>query len=98
MAHDLLLNAYTPHDWSCGIGDEGAADPLVWTPSAIRSEFARVRGVLDTANAEVSAASKRRLISAEEWQRWRAFYVDAHKFVDEASTLWGSNVSQVRRF
>lgn len=95
MAFDIIHGERTPTDWSCGIGDAG--DPLVWTPSTIRSELARVRGVLDTANAEVSAAEKQRRISRDEWKRWRSFYVGAHKFTNEASSLWGASVSHARQ-
>lgn len=79
-----------------GVGD---ADPLVWTPSAARAEFNRIRIVLDAINADVSAAAKppKKIISSDEWNRWRDFYLAAHKFVTTASDKWGSNVAKARQ-
>jgi hypothetical protein len=73
------------------------ADPLIWTPSAVKGEFDRIRGVLDTVNAEVSAATGTGKITGVEWNQWRQAYLAGHNFVDGASTFWGSNVATARQ-
>lgn len=89
MAHDLLLGQ-TRRDW--GIG----SDPLVWTPTAARAELDRVRGVLDTVNDEVAAASSAGKVSPAEWRSWERTYRAGHE-VTGASSLWGSNVVAARQ-
>ncbi len=73
------------------------SDPLIRTPSAVKGELDRVRGVLDTVNAEVSAATAAGQITSAEWNQWRQAYLAGHDFVDNASTLWGSNVATARQ-
>lgn len=76
----------------------GDADPLVWTPSAVKAELNRVRGVLDTVNKEMSQAVTDGKLSGDEWKRWfDGVYTPAHKLVDESSSLWGGNVSAARQ-
>jgi hypothetical protein len=76
----------------------GSDDPLVWTPGAVKAELDRIRGVLDTVNAEVSAATADKKISGQEFDLWRSgVYAPAHDFVDHASTFWGSNVVAARQ-
>lgn len=72
--------------------------PLVWTPSAVKAELARVRTVLDAVNQDVSAAAGKKAVSTEEWNNWRQLYLAAHNFVDTASTIWGSNAVQARDY
>lgn len=73
-------------------------EPLVWTPAAVKAELARVRGVLDAINADVSAATGKGKFTPAEWQSWRQLYEGAHHFVDTASSLWGSNAVQARDY
>lgn len=84
------------------IGDSrnllGDGDPLVWTPSAVRAELDRIRGVIDTTNVEMSGAVKAGKMTGDEWNQWfHGVYEPAHKLVDDASTLWGSNVQLARQ-
>jgi hypothetical protein len=75
----------------------GAADPLVWTPKAVRAELDRVRGVLDTVDAEAKQAASDARISADELKLWQdGFYKPGRAFVDSASTFWGSNALAAR--
>jgi hypothetical protein len=72
--------------------------PLVWTPSAVKAELDRVRGFLDSVNVDVSAATGAKKLTDAEWKAWRQLYEAAHKFVDDASTLWGGNAVQARDY
>jgi hypothetical protein len=75
----------------------GAGDPLVWTPSAVKAELARVRGVLDTIDAEARQAAVDKKVSSDELKLWtEGAYAPGRAFVDNASTLWGSNVMTAR--
>lgn len=74
-----------------------SADPIVWTPSAVKAELDRVRSVLDAINMEMSQAVTDGKLSGLEWNGWRVVYLAGHKFVDSASTLWGSNVATARQ-
>ena len=78
-------------------GDYKSTDPLVWTPTAVKGEFDRIRNVLDTINKEASQAVTDKKITGAEWQQWFAVYQTGHKYVDTASTLWGSNVLTARQ-
>ncbi len=81
-----------------GVGsDYKSSDPLVWTPSAVKAEFGRVRNVLDTINREASQAVTDGKLSGTEWNQWFATYNAGHKFVDTASVYWGSNVITARQ-
>jgi len=74
------------------------SDPLIWTPAQVRAEMARIRGVLDAVNLDVSAAAKTKpaKITHAEWLQWEAFYKSSHKFVTDASGWSGGNVSVAR--
>lgn len=72
-------------------------DPLVWTPSAVKGEFNRIRTVLDTINKEASQAVKDGKMNGDEWAQWFSVYNTGHKFVDTASVYWGSNVLTARQ-
>jgi hypothetical protein len=74
------------------------ADPLIWTPSSVKAELDRVRSVLDAINAETSQAVTDGKMTGVEWNGWRSVYLAGHKFVDTASTLWGSNVATARGY
>jgi hypothetical protein len=80
-----------------GAATLGSDDPIVWTPSAVKAEMDRVLGVLDTVNADVSAAYGEHKISASEWKQWRKTYEAGHAFARKSSHLWGSNVKAARR-
>lgn len=96
MSHDLILGRH-PLNWHRDDSDQiGAEDPWFWTPAAIRSEMARIRNVLDTVNQEVTQATTDKIISPQEWDRWRQAYLAAHKFVTSASNMWGNNVTTAR--
>lgn len=108
MAFDLISRKHTEADWSRDgrappaagvfhVSMGGDDEPLVWTPAAARSEFERVRGVLDAVNLEVSEASKQRRLAPGEWDLWHRFYLDAHKFTTDSSSWWGSNVARARQ-
>lgn len=73
-------------------------DPLIWTPSAVKAELDRIRAVLDTINSEVSQAANDKKVSGDEWNQWYKVYKAGHDFVDNASTLWGSNVTAARQY
>lgn len=75
----------------------GSSDPLVWTPSAVKGEFDRIRNVLDTINREMSQAVNDGKMSGAEWEQWFKVYKTGHDFVDTASTYWGSNVATARQ-
>jgi hypothetical protein len=93
MAHDLVFGK-TKHRWARStMGDE----PLVWTRSAVRGELDRIRNLLDLTNREMTQAVKDKKVTGEEWQGWRDTYVAGHKFLDEASVNWGSNVAPARQ-
>jgi hypothetical protein len=74
-----------------------SGDPLVWTPSAVKAEFDRIRNVLDTINKEMSQAVTDKKMSGDEWSQWYQVYKTGHDFVDTASTYWGSNVVVARQ-
>ena len=75
----------------------GAEDPLVWTPKAVQAELDRVRGVLDTVDAEAKRAAAEGKISADELKLWHdGVYAPGHAFVTTASTFWGSNALAAR--
>lgn len=75
----------------------GAGDPLVWTPKAVRAELDRVRGVLETVNAEAKQAAADNRISADELELWtKGVYHPGIAFVSSASTFWGSNAIAAR--
>lgn len=75
----------------------GDSDPLIWTPSAVKGELSRIRGVIDTINMEMSAAVKAGKLSGDEWQAWfDGVYTPTHQLVDSSSSLWGSNVNSAR--
>ena len=75
----------------------GADDPLVWTPSAVKSEMDRIIGTLDAANADVSRAFGEKRLSPSEWKQWRRTYETGHAFAAKSSHLWGSNVKVARQ-
>lgn len=84
-----------------GVGDNrnlvGDADPLIWTPSAVKAELGRIRGVLDTINLEMTAAVRDGKMSGDDWKSWfDGTYTPGHKLTDESSSLWGSNVVAAR--
>lgn len=81
-----------------GVGDDyKSSDPLVWTPSAVRAEFTRIRNVLDTINKEASQAVTDGKMTGDEWKQWFEVYKAGHHFVDTASVYWGSNVLTARQ-
>ena len=95
MAHDLIFGKTSRQfNRDSSMGD----DPLVWTPSAVRAEFGRIRNVLDTVNTEASQAVKDKKLQPAEWDRWFSFYNTAHKYVGKASAYWGSNVVVARSY
>jgi hypothetical protein len=91
MAYDLLTKRQTPANWSLGLDE-----PLVWTPSAVKSELLRVLGVVDTVNRDMSRAVKESKLSGPEWEQWRQTYLTSHEFLTHASNKWGSNVKIAR--
>jgi len=96
MAYDLLSRRQRPFNWAMPT-TLGADEPLVWTHSAVKAELARIRGVLDTVNSEASQAVIDKKITPSEWQQWRETYLTGHKFVNSASSFWGSNVAAARQ-
>jgi hypothetical protein len=93
VAYDLILGE-SPRRWSRGdCGDE----PFLWTPSAVRAEVARTRGLLDLADREVRQAAADKKVSAAELATWTDAYKAGRKFTDSASSLWGSNVAPSRQ-
>jgi len=93
VARDLILGE-SPRGWARGTcGD----DPFLWTPSAVRSEVARTRGLLDLADREVRQAAADKKVSAAELASWSDTYRAGRKFTDSASSLWGSNVAPARQ-
>jgi hypothetical protein len=101
MAYNLISGKMSPRNFAlgCAVRSETGSsdDPLVWTPSAVKAEIARIRGVLDTINLEMSQALKDGKVSNDEWKNWKNQYLSAHKFLDKASSLWGSNVIAARQ-
>jgi hypothetical protein len=93
MAFDLLTKRHTHTTWSLGSSD----DPLVWTPSAVKSEMLRILGIIDLVNLEVSQTLTEGKISKSEWWQWHQAYLSTHQFLTNASNLWGSNVVVARR-
>ena len=93
MAYDLAKRALNQRNFALGSSN----DPLVWTPSAVKSELARVLVVLDTVNTEVSQAAKEGKVTSSEWVLWRQEYLSSHKFLAKASSLWGSNALAARQ-
>ena len=99
----LYANAIKTPEVAKSIGNEKTltvptvGDPLIWTPSAVKAEFDRIRNVLDTVNKEMSLARTNSNISDDEWQSWFKVYNTGHSFVDTASTYWGSNVDVARQ-
>jgi len=91
MSYDLLTKRQTNSDWSMGLDE-----PLVWTPSSVKSELLRVLGVVDTVNSDMSQAVKDKKLSGAEWQQWRQTYFTSHDFLTNASNKWGSNVKIAR--
>jgi hypothetical protein len=80
------------------VGEVGRGDPLVWTPTAVKAELARVRGVLDTINQEMSRAVTDGKVTGAEWQSWYdGPYKSGHKITDEGWSMWGSNVVAARQ-
>jgi hypothetical protein len=92
MAYDLLTKKTSPRNFGMG------ADPLVWTPGAVKAELLRVLGLLDTANVEASQASQARLVTPDEWRLWRQAYLTMHGFLSKASDKWGSNALQAQAY
>jgi hypothetical protein len=95
VAKDLILGTRKT-DWSRG-ATVGSDDPLVWTPSAVRAELARVLDLLDTVNLEAGQALKDEKISDDEWKLWEQKYKLIHNFLTSASGLWGSNAMEARQ-
>lgn len=91
MAHDLLFGK-TTRDWSMG----AQGDPLIWTPSAIKSEMMRILGIVDAMNQDASRAVKEGRLTPTEWQQWRHTYLASHAYLNTASNLWGSNIAVAR--
>jgi hypothetical protein len=101
MAYNLISGTVSPRNFALGCGipssTSGSDDPLVWTPSAVKGEIARIRGVLDMVNLEMSQALKDGVVSNDEWGTWKTQYLTTHRFLDKASSLWGSNVVAARQ-
>ena len=97
MSYDLIFRRTTPADWSMGSTSMGSGDPLVWTPGAVKAELMRILGIVDTVNRDVSRASKEGKISIPEWEQWQQSYLASHRFLVNASSLWGSNVMAARQ-
>ena len=101
MAYDLFFRRQTPRSWACstsiGLTTLGSSDPLIWTPSAVKTEMERVLNILDAVNADVSRAYAEHKISDSEWIEWRAAYKSGHDFCAKASHYWGSNVDVARQ-
>ena len=102
MAYNLISGTMSPRNFALGCMTPSSKsgtddDPLVWTPSAVKGEVARVRGVLDLVNLEMSRAVKDGKVSNEEWQTWKNQYLASHEFLNKASKYWGSNAKAARQ-
>jgi len=75
----------------------GNDDPFIWTRSAVRGELDRIRNLLDLTNREMTQAVRDGKITGAEWSGWRDTYEAGHKFVDNASINWGSNIAPARQ-
>ena len=97
MSYDLIFRKKTPADWSMNLAAMGSDEPLVWTPSAVKAELMRILGVVDTVDKDVGLAAKDGKISKAEWEQWQQSYLNTHRFLVKASSLWGSNVITARQ-
>jgi hypothetical protein len=95
MAHDVFSGEDTAKNFALS-SSVGADEPLVWTPSAVKSELMRVLTIVDTVNLEMSQAVGEKRATDAEWKAWRQLYATAHKYLTGASRLWGSNVVVAR--
>jgi hypothetical protein len=97
MSYDLIFHRAIPIDWSISPAIMGSDEPLVWTPGAVKTELMRILGIIDAVNRDVSLAAKEGKISSTEWEQWQQSYLTSHRFLVNASSLWGSNVMVARQ-
>jgi hypothetical protein len=100
MAYDVFSGEIVPKNFARA-SSMGADDPYVWTATATDAELGRILALIDNVNLQMSQAVTAEKATTPEWQSWKQFYTEAHKFLTRASSKffgWGSHVNIARNF
>ena len=100
MAYDVFSGELVSKNFARA-SSMGADDPFLWTAAATDAELGRILDLVDNVNLEMSQAVTTKKATTAEWQSWKQFYTEAHKFLTRASSKffgWKSHVTIARTF